>query len=276
MSMEQLIDKYFRPGRLPHIWCPGCGNGIVTGAIVKAIDKLALEKDSVAVISGIGCSSRASGYLDFNTVHSAHGRALPVATGVKLADPSLNVIVVTGDGDATAIGGNHLIHAARRNINMTVVLYNNSIYGMTGGQYSPMTPYGSKATTAPYATIEHDFDITELAKAAGATFVARATTFHTQILIDLIAKGIQHKGFSIIEAVSACPISFGRQNKLGGPADMMKWQRDHAVMLPAWNKMTDEQRQGKFPIGLLYEVTDRKEYTEAYDELIARAQGGNK
>lgn len=276
MSMEQLIDKYFRPGRLPHIWCPGCGNGIVTGAIVKAIDKLALEKDSVAVISGIGCSSRASGYLDFNTVHSAHGRALPVATGVKLADPSLNVIIVTGDGDATAIGGNHLIHAARRNIDMTVVLYNNSIYGMTGGQYSPMTPYGSKATTAPYATIEHDFDITELAKAAGATFVARATTFHTQILIDLIAKGIQHKGFSIIEAVSACPISFGRQNKLGGPADMMKWQRDHAVMLPAWNKMTDEQRQGKFPIGLLYEVTDRKEYTEAYDELIARAQGGNK
>lgn len=276
MSMEQLIDKYFRPGRLPHIWCPGCGNGIVTGAIVKAIDKLALEKDSVAVISGIGCSSRASGYLDFNTVHSAHGRALPVATGVKLADPSLNVIVVTGDGDATAIGGNHLIHAARRNIDMTVVLYNNSIYGMTGGQYSPMTPYGSKATTAPYATIEHDFDITELAKAAGATFVARATTFHTQVLIDLIAKGIQHKGFSIIEAVSACPISFGRQNKLGGPADMMKWQRDHAVMLLAWNKMTDEQRQGKFPIGLLYEVTDRKEYTEAYDELIARAQGGNK
>lgn len=276
MSMEQLINKYFRPGRLPHIWCPGCGNGIVTGAIVKAIDKLALEKDSVAVISGIGCSSRASGYLDFNTVHSAHGRALPVATGVKLADPSLNVIVVTGDGDATAIGGNHLIHAARRNIDMTVVLYNNSIYGMTGGQYSPMTPYGSKATTAPYATIEHDFDITELAKAAGATFVARATTFHTQVLIDLIAKGIQHKGFSIIEAVSACPISFGRQNKLGGPADMMKWQRDHAVMLPAWNKMTDEQRQGKFPIGLLYEVTDRKEYTEAYDELIARAQGGNK
>lgn len=276
MSMEQLIDKYFRPSRLPHIWCPGCGNGIVTGAIVKAVDKLNLEKDNVAVISGIGCSSRASGYLDFNTVHSAHGRALPVATGVKLADPSLNVIVVTGDGDATAIGGNHLIHAARRNIDMTVVIYNNSIYGMTGGQYSPMTPYGSKATTAPYSTIEPDFDIVELTKAAGATFVARATTFHTQLLIDLIAKGIQHKGFSIIEAVSACPISFGRQNKMGGPAEMMKWQRDHAVMLAAWNKLTDEQRVGKFPIGLLHEVTGKKEYTEAYDELIAYAQGGNK
>ncbi len=276
MSMEQIIDKYFRPGRLPHIWCPGCGNGVITGAIVKAIDKVGLDQNAVAVISGIGCSSRASGYLDFNTVHSAHGRAIPVATGVKLADPSLNVVVITGDGDATAIGGNHLIHAARRNIDMTVVLYNNSIYGMTGGQYSPMTPLGSKATTAPYATIEHDFNVTELVKAAGATFVARATTFHTQILIDLIAKGIQHKGFSFIEAVSACPISFGRQNKMGGPDAMMIWQRDHAVPLAAWEKLNDEQRQGKFPIGILYEDTSRMEYTEAYDQLIAKAQGGKK
>ena len=276
MSMENLINKYFRPGRLPHIWCPGCGNGVVTGCIVKAIDKLSLDKDNVAVISGIGCSSRASGYLDFNTVHSAHGRALPVATGVKLADPSLKVLVVTGDGDATAIGGNHLIHAARRNIDMTVVLFNNNIYGMTGGQYSPLTPQGSKATTAPYETIEPAFDITELAKAAGATFVARATTFHAQILADLIAKGMEHKGFSLIEAVSGCPISFGRQNKIGGPAEMMKWQRDHAVMLAAWNKLSDEQKVGKFPIGVLHEDNSRKEYTEAYDELIARAQGGNK
>lgn len=276
MSMENLINKYFRPGRLPHIWCPGCGNGVVTGCIVKAIDKLGLDKDNVAVISGIGCSSRASGYLDFNTVHSAHGRALPVATGVKLADPSLKVLVVTGDGDATAIGGNHLIHAARRNIDMTVVLFNNNIYGMTGGQYSPLTPQGSKATTAPYETIEPAFDITELAKAAGATFVARATTFHAQILADLIAKGMEHKGFSLIEAVSGCPISFGRQNKIGGPAEMMKWQRDHAVMLAAWNKLSDEQKVGKIPIGVLHEDNSRKEYTEAYDELIARAQGGNK
>ncbi|MCD7974595.1 MAG: thiamine pyrophosphate-dependent enzyme [Phascolarctobacterium sp.] len=276
MSMEQIIDKYFRPGRLPHIWCPGCGNGVITGAIVKAIDQVGLDQNAVAVISGIGCSSRASGYLDFNTVHSAHGRAIPVATGIKLADPSLNVVVITGDGDATAIGGNHLIHAARRNIDMTVVLYNNSIYGMTGGQYSPMTPLGSKATTAPYATIEHDFNVTELVKAARATFVARATTFHTQTLIDLIAKGIQHKGFSFIEAVSACPISFGRQNKMGGPDAMMMWQRDHAAPLAAWEKLNDEQRQGKFPIGILYEDTSRMEYTEAYDQLIAKAQGGKK
>ena len=132
-EMENLINKYFRPGRLPHIWCPGCGNGVITGAIVKAIDKQGLEKDDVAVISGIGCSSRSSGYLDFNTANTLHGRALPIATGVKMANPALNVIVCSGDGDCTAIGGNHLIHAARRNIDLTLVVFNNSIYGMTGG-----------------------------------------------------------------------------------------------------------------------------------------------
>ena len=274
MSMEELIDQYFRPGRLPHIWCPGCGHGVVTGCIVKAIDKLALSKDEVAVVSGIGCSSRASGYLDFNTVHSAHGRALPVATGIKLADPKLTVIVVTGDGDATAIGGNHLIHAARRNIDMTVVLYNNSIYGMTGGQYSPMTPVHAKATTAPYGTIERDFNVAELVKAAGATFVARSTSFHAQMTTDLIAKGIAHKGFSLIEVVSACPTSYGRQNKMDGPADMMKWQRDHGVPMVAYEKLSTEDKLIKFPIGLLYEVLDAQEYTDAYEALIAAAKGG--
>lgn len=271
MQMEQLIDKYVRPGRLPHIWCPGCGNGIVTGAIIKAIDKVGLDKDETAVVSGIGCSSRASGYLDFNTVHSAHGRALPVATGIKLAEPRLKVIVVTGDGDATAIGGNHFIHAARRNIDLTVVIFNNNIYGMTGGQYSPLTPTHSKATTAPYGTIERNFVITDLAKAAGATFVARSTTFHTQLLVDIIAQGIQHEGFSIIEAITACPISYGRQNKMGGPADMIKWQRDHGVMLAAFDKLADEQKEGKFPIGVLYQA-EAPEYTKEYDKVIAAAQ----
>ena len=272
METQELVEKYFRPGRLPHIWCPGCGNGVVTGAIVKAIDKVGLSQDETAIISGIGCSSRASGYLDFNTVHSAHGRALPVATGVKLAEPKLKVIVCTGDGDCTAIGGNHFIHAARRNIDLTVVLFNNSIYGMTGGQYSPLTPTHSKATTAPYGTIERPFDVAQLAQAAGATFVARATTFHTQLLVDLIAKGIQHEGFSLIEAVTACPISFGRQNKRGGGPEMMKWQRDHGVVLAAYNKMTDEQKADKFPIGVLYE-TQAPEYTKEYDKVIEAAQG---
>ena len=277
--MENLINKYFRPGRLPHIWCPGCGNGVITGAIVKAIDKQGLEKDDVAVISGIGCSSRSSGYLDFNTANTLHGRALPIATGVKMANPALNVIVCSGDGDCTAIGGNHLIHAARRNIDLTLVVFNNSIYGMTGGQYSPMTPIHSKATTAPYYTVEPSFNLLDLAKAAGATYVARATTYNVPVLVDVIAKGIAHKGFSIIEAVSACPISFGRQNKMGGPAQMMAWQRDHGVMKAVWDRMDEEKKAeaiaaGKFPIGVLYENNDVMEYTKAYDQIIQRAQEG--
>lgn len=273
MEMEQIVEKYFRAGRLPHIWCPGCGNGIVTGALVKAVEKLQLAKDDVAVVSGIGCSSRASGYLDFNTIHSAHGRALPFATGVKLAQPRLKVIVVTGDGDATAIGGNHFIHAARRNIDLTVVLYNNNIYGMTGGQYSPLTPTNSRATTAPAGTVDRPFNVAELAKGAGATFVARATTFHTQLLVDVIAQGIEHEGFSIIEAITACPISFGRQNKMGAAPQMMQWQKEHGVMLAAYDKLTDEQKAGKFPLGVLYK-TQASEYTAEYDKIIAKAQKG--
>ncbi len=275
MEMQQLIEKYFRPGRLPHIWCPGCSNGIVTSAIVKAIDKVGLDKDETAVVSGIGCSSRASGYLDFNTVHSAHGRAIPFATGIKLSEPHMKVIVVTGDGDASAIGGNHFIHACRRNIDMTVILFNNNTYGMTGGQFSPMTPTNSKATTAPYGTVDRPFDITSLAIGAGATFVARATAFHTQLLVDLITQGIQHKGFSLIEAICACPISYGRHNKIGDAPAMMTWQRDHAVMLAAYQKLNDEQRAGKFPIGLLHKE-EIPEYTEEYAKLIAQAQGGGK
>ncbi len=274
MSTEQIIDKYFRPGRLPHIWCPGCGHGIVTGALIKAIDKLGFDKNDVAIISGIGCSSRSTGYLDFNTANTLHGRALPIATGLKMANPKLHVIVIMGDGDATAIGGNHLIHAARRNIDLTVVLYNNSIYGMTGGQYSPMTPYQSKATTAPYGTIERDFNATDLAKAAGATFVGRSTTYHTPMLVDLITQAISHKGFSLVEAISACPTSFGRSNKFATPAAMLEWQKEHGIPKAAWEKLPADKQAETFPIGLLYETKDVPEYTEEYDKLIAHAQGG--
>lgn len=270
MEMEQLINKYFRPGRLPHIWCPGCSNGIVTSSMVKAIDKLGLDQDQTAIVSGIGCSSRASGYLDFNTVHSAHGRAIPFATGIKLSKPEMNVIVVTGDGDSSAIGGNHLIHACRRNIDLTIIIYNNAIYGMTGGQYSPLTPTHSKATTAPYTTIDRVFNLTELAKGAGATFIARGTAFHAPLLADIIAQGIQHKGLSIIEAVCACPIYYGRQNKMGGAPEMLQWQKDHGVMLAAYEKLTPEQRKGKFPIGVLYK-DEQPEYATEYGKIIAQA-----
>jgi len=271
---EELVDKYFRPGRLPHLWCGGCGNGIVLAAMIEAVDRLGLTKDEVAFISGIGCSSRASGYVDFNTANTLHGRALPIASGLKMARPEMTVIVASGDGDCAAIGGNHLIHAARRNIDLTLVVFNNSIYGMTGGQYSPLTPVGSRATTAPYLTMEPTFDLLELARAAGATFTARATTYHAPLLEKVIEQGIRHKGFSIIEAVAACPTNFGRQNKIGAPAAMMEWQKEHGVMKAAWEKLSPEERQEKFPIGVLSERNDVKEYTAAYEEILQRAKGG--
>ena len=271
---EELVDKYFRPGRLPHLWCGGCGNGIVLAAMIEAVDRLGLTKDEVAFISGIGCSSRASGYVDFNTANTLHGRALPIASGLKMARPEMTVIVASGDGDCAAIGGNHLIHAARRNIDLTLVAFNNSIYGMTGGQYSPLTPAGSRATTAPYLTVEPAFDLLDLARAAGATFTARATTYHAPLLGKVIEQGIRHKGFSIIEAVTACPTNFGRQNKIGAPAAMMEWQKEHGIMKAAFEKLPLEERAGKFPIGVLSERNDVKEYTEAYEEVIRRAQGG--
>ena len=196
--MERSFEAYFRQNRLPHLWCPGCGNGIVMKAIVQAIEKEGLTQDNTVIVSGIGCSSRASGYMDFDTLHTAHGRAIPFATGVKLANPELNVVVITGDGDCTAIGGNHFIHGCRRNVDLTVVLFDNNIYGMTGGQASPMTPTGKKATTAPYGSVDRPFNACALAGAAGATYVARSTAFHVKHLTDMISGGLRNKGFSFI------------------------------------------------------------------------------
>ncbi|HMM20295.1 MAG TPA: thiamine pyrophosphate-dependent enzyme [Selenomonadales bacterium] len=264
-------EKYLRQSALPHIWCPGCGNGILLASILRAIDKCGLDQQKTVIVSGIGCSSRASGYMNFNTVHTAHGRALTFASGIKLAKPELNVIVLTGDGDATAIGGNHFIHAARRNINITTIIFNNSIYGMTGGQYSPLTPPASKATTAPFGHIERSFDIAALASAAGATFVARGTAFHANLLTDLVVKAIENNGFSVVDAITQCPISFGRKNKMGSAANMLAWQRDHAVPVQAAAKMSPEDLKGKFVIGELFR-TEAPEYTAEYDKIIAQAQ----
>lgn len=266
-------DKYLRKSAMPHIWCPGCGNGIVLQAILRAIDKTGLNQDKTVIVSGIGCSSRASGYMDFNTVHTAHGRALTFATGIKLANPELNVIVITGDGDSTAIGGNHIIHAARRNIDITTIIFNNNIYGMTGGQYSPLTPVNSKATTAPYGSIERPFDIANLMIAAGATYVARGTVYHAIPLADLIVKGIQNKGFSVIEAMTQCPISYGRKNKMGTASKIMEWQRDNAVTVQAAAKMSPEELKGKFVIGELFN-SPAPEYTAQYENVIKLAQKG--
>lgn len=262
-----LAEKYLRMNKMPHIWCPGCGNGIVLQAIIRAIDELQLSKDNTVFVSGIGCSSRAPGYLDFNTLHTTHGRALAFATGVKVAKPELNVIVIMGDGDATAIGGNHFIHAARRNIDLTAIVFNNNIYGMTGGQYSPLTPTGSKATTCPYGNLERNFDIANLAIAAGATYVGRSTTYHAKMLSDLIVKAVKNKGFSLVEAITACPIGFGRKNKMGSPVKMIQAQKENSVTIKAAAKMQPEELVGKTIIGELYNQT-APEFCEQYEKML--------
>lgn len=266
--MFQDIAQYFRTETLPHIWCPGCGNGTVTHALVRAIKSLQLDQNKVAVISGIGCSSRMSGYLDFNTVHTTHGRALAFATGMKLAKPELDVFVVMGDGDCAAIGGNHFIHAARRNIDLTVLIINNSIYGMTGGQSSPLTPHERMATTSPYGNLERPFDLMALAQAAGATYGARATVYHNQLLSKLIMNAYHNHGFSVVEAVSQCPVSYGRRNKLNSAADMVIWQKENAV--PVGTRSTGGE---EFFIGEIFRST-APEYCSEYAKLRLRLQGG--
>jgi 2-oxoglutarate ferredoxin oxidoreductase subunit beta len=190
---------------MPNAWCPGCGNGIVLGTFLRAFQDTGLKKRSTVIVSGIGCSSRITQYLDFDAIHTIHGRALAFATGIKLTRPDLKVIVFMGDGDAVAIGGNHLIHAARRNIDLTAIVINNSLYGMTGGQTSPGTPLGKKTRTAPYGNVENPANISRLVIASGATYVARFTTFHAKRLEKAIGEALRHKGFSLVESITGCP-----------------------------------------------------------------------
>ncbi len=265
--------RYLRLKKFPHIWCSGCGHGIVLKAVLRAIDRVGLENDDIVMVSGIGCSSRTPGYVDFNTLHTTHGRAIAFATGVKMAKPEMNVIVVTGDGDATAIGGNHLIHAARRNIDLTVVVFNNYIYGMTGGQGSPTTPRGMKASTLPYGNIEQPFDVCHLAAAAGASYVARSTVYHARLLDKCVEHGIRKKGFSLIEAMTPCPTSYGRRNRLGDGAKMLQQLKDLSVKVDEASKKPANELAGKIVIGTLKDE-DIPEYVEEYDRLImAAAQG---
>ena len=211
------------------IWCPGCSNGTITRALIDAILGLNLDPEKVCVVAGIGCSGRINQYLEYSTVHTPHGRALPVATGAKLADPSLHVIVAMGDGDCAAIGGNHLIHAARRNVDLTALVFNNSIYGMTGGQMSPTTHTGDRSTTSVFGNIEPAFDICQLAHAAGATYVARSTAWAYRQLVDVIAGGIVHKGFSLVEVMAVCPVYYGRFNLTSDPAEFLLGQKERGV-----------------------------------------------
>ena len=269
---EHLIYKYLRSSkRFPHIWCPGCGIGILLGALIRAIDSGGYSKDDIVLISGIGCSGRLPTYVDFNTLHTTHGRALTFATGIKLAKPSLKVIAVMGDGDATAIGGNHFIHTARRNIGITSIVINNNTYGMTGGQFSPTTPFGLKTSSSPYGNLESTFDICGLAGEAGATFVARSTIYHARLLEKVIELALKKEGFSVVEVISNCTTYFGREMGLKSPVEMLKWQRDNAVLVEKAKDLPDEELKQKIVIGVL---VDRKApaYHELYEKLIVKCR----
>lgn len=271
-EITKLIHHYLRHDKkFPHVWCPGCGIGIFLGALIRAIDRVGYEKDEVVLVSGIGCSGRLPVYVDFNTLHTTHGRALTFATGIKLAKPSLKVIVIMGDGDAVAIGGNHFIHAARRNIDLTAIIINNSIYGMTGGQSSPTTPYGMRSTTTVYSNIEQSFKISELAVTAGAVFVGRGTVYHAKLLDSLIEKAFLKRGFSVVEVISHCHTQYGRQNRLGSAVEMMKWQRDNAIPVEKSLKMKPEELEGKILIGVLVD-RDLPIYQEEYEKIRERAK----
>ena len=259
------VLEYLRPGK-KLLWCPGCGIGIVLGAIIRAIAHLRLDKNEVVMVSGIGCSGRMTGYVDFNTLHTTHGRALAFATGIKLAKPNLKVIVVMGDGDALAIGGNHLIHAARRNVDLTAIIINNNVYGMTGGQYSPTLPLNDISTTTPYGNLEPPFDTVKLVEAAGAPFVARSTVYHAFELERLIRRGIEKKGFSVIEALADCPVQYGRYNKMPSAIDMLKWYRDNTAIAGTAGG------NGKLLRGVLVD-RDMPEYLEQYHELLDKLRG---
>jgi len=267
-----LLSKYFKTSGLPTQWCSGCGCGIVSQALIRAMHRTEIDSDRFAFVTGIGCNGFIPRYLNFNELHVTHGRAPAYATGLKLAKPELEVILIQGDGDCAAIGGNHFIHAARRNINLTAIVSNNFIYGRTGGQYGPTTFQGDYATTAPHGLIEPPFDLCKLAEAAGATYVARGTVYHAPQLIPIIEKGILHQGFSFIEIITQCPTNYGRRNrgKMGVTGvEMMRWQKEHAVSIEKARSMSEEELKDKIIIGTFVEK-NRPEYAEQYAQLRER------
>lgn len=266
-----VYDYLRHEKKFPLMWCAGCGNGIILGSIIRAVDTLGLDKNKVAMVSGIGCSGRTSTYVDFNTLHTTHGRALAFATGLKHANNDLTTLVVTGDGDCLAIGGNHFIHAARRNIDLTVFLFNNNIYGMTGGQASPTTPFGKIASTARKGNIENNFDACKVADACGASFVARGTTYDADGLDELAIMAIEKKGFSVLEIITPCPTIYGRYNRMGNAVTMLKNQCENAVPVEEARDMTPEELTGKIVTGIFVN-RDLPEFCAEYDKLIESYQ----
>jgi 2-oxoglutarate ferredoxin oxidoreductase subunit beta len=262
-------SKYLRAEMMPHIWCPGCGNGIVLNCFVHALDELKFDLDKLVVVSGIGCIGRTAGYVNADSFHTTHGRALAFASGVKLANPELEVVVISGDGDLFAIGGNHFIHAARRNMGIKVLCANNLNYGMTGGQQGPTTPLESFTTTSPYGSIENPFNLVHLAAASGSTYVARWTTLHVRRLTQSIKKMLQKKGFSFVEVLAQCPEIYGRYNKMRSGLEMMSWFKRASVVENFTDPSKAEISVDKIPVGEFVDV-EKLSYEKMLHEKISK------
>ncbi len=270
--MHTLAEKYLRRAALPLIFCPGCGHGTVLNAFLRVVEEMGIFED-LALVGGIGCSGWLPTYLRSDVLHVLHGRAIPFATGLKLTHPGRKIVVFTGDGDCVGIGGNHFIHGARRNIDLTVVMMNNGIYGMTGGQVSPMTPHTGKTQTSPAGNREYPFDACELAKAAGATYVARWTTAHPVSLVNALREGIEHHGFSFIEVMTQCPTQAGRYMEgTSDPGQLLDLLKKRAVPVEEAGETPAGEREGRFTVGRLHCRRDKKELSDAiYEEFPKRA-----
>lgn len=265
-------DDYLRVEKMPTLWCWGCGDGVILKATIRAIKKMGWNMDDVCVISGIGCSGRFSSYIDCNTIHTTHGRTVAYATGVKLVNPDKHVIVVAGDGDGLAIGGNHTIHGCRRNIDMNFILINNFIYGLTNSQTSPTTPQGMWTVSQKNGNIDPTFDACALAIGAGASFVARESMLDPKKLEKVLVKGFEHRGFSFFDIMSNCHINLGRKNKMLSAMDNLKWIDSITMPLKKWEALSKEEQLNVFPTGVLRQV-EQDEYCDMYAKIIAAAQG---
>lgn len=270
---SNTVEDFLRMDRMPHIWCPGCGIGTTVNCFAHALESSGLDLTKVSIVSGIGCTGRVAGYLNLDSFHTTHGRAIPFATGLKLANPSLKVVVYSGDGDLSAIGGNHFIHAARRNVDMTVILINNSTYGMTGGQVAPTTPMSAVASTTPYGNFESAFNLAALADSCGAVYVARWTAFHVRHTTKAIKEALAKKGFSFVEILAPCPTLYSRRNKLGdGLAQMVYYQQNSEIRNGADTKDVALDFQGKIIVGKFVD-RERQTYNDAMVEYYRQRLG---
>jgi len=269
-------DKYLRLEKMPTLWCWGCGDGVILKTFVRAIDKMGVKQDDVCIVSGIGCSGRFSSYVDFNTVHTTHGRTVAYATGIKLANPDKLVVCVAGDGDALAIGGNHTIHGCRRNIDLTLIIINNFIYGLTNSQTSPTTPQGFWTVSQKAGNIDPTFNTCNLAIAAGASFVARETMIEPKKLEKTMIKAMQHKGFSLLEVLSNCHINLGRKNKMLSAMENLEWIDSISMPKKKYDALSEEEQLNILPTGVLKQDTEVKEYCEMYAEIQKVHQGERK